>query len=136
MVLQGTEHDFVPRLELAQAPALGHQVDRLSGTAGPDHLATVRRIDKASDCLAGGLEGPCGAAAQSMGGAVNIGVVGPIVVRYGIQHRLRLLGRGGVIQIDQRMAVDLLRQGRKLAAQSGVLLLIHAPLVIVWKSRP
>ncbi len=136
MVLQGAEYDFVPRFELAHSPALGHQVDCLGCAAGPDHPATVRRIDEAGDRLAGGLEGQGGAAAQSMGGAVNIGVVGPIVVRYGIQHRLRLLGCGGVIQIDQRMAVDLLRQGRKLAAQSGVLLLIHAPLVIVWKSRP
>ncbi|MNZ77355.1 hypothetical protein D3C78_958920 [compost metagenome] len=129
MVLQGAEDDFVPRLELAHPPALGHQIDRLGGAAGPDHLMAAGRVDKAGDRLAGCLEGAGGAAAQGMGGAVHIGIVGPIVVSYGVQHRLRLLGGGGVVQIDQRVAVHLLRQGRKLATQLGVLLLIHAPLI-------
>ena len=129
VVLQGAEHYLVSRLKLAHAPALGHQIDRFSSATGPDHLATVRRIDKAGNRLAGGLEGTCGPAAQGMGGAVHVGVVGPIVVRDGIQHHLGFLGSGGVIQIDQRVAVDLLRQGRKLAAQPGVLLLVHASLI-------
>ncbi|MNS69805.1 hypothetical protein D3C72_1031330 [compost metagenome] len=129
VVLQGAEDDLVPYLEFAHAPALGHQIDRLGGAAGPDHLVAAGRIDKAGDRLAGCLEGAGGAAAQGMGGAVYVGVVGPIVVSDGVQHRLRLLGGGGVVQIDQRVAVHLLRQGRKLATQLGVLLLIHAPLI-------
>jgi len=129
VVLQGAEDDLVPRLELAHSPALGHQIDRLGCAAGPDHFPAVRCVDKAGDRFPGCLEGAGGTAAQGMGGAVHIGIVGPIVVSYGIQHRLGFLGGGSVVQIDQRVTVHLLRQGWKLATQLGVLLLIHAPLI-------
>ncbi len=133
VMLQGAEYDFIPRPQLAHPPALGHQIDRLRGAAGPDHLVAARGIDKAGHRLAGIFEGPGGPAAQCVGGTVYVGVVGSIVVIDRIQHRLRFLGGGGVVQIDQRVAVDLLCQGRKLAAQQGVLLLIHAPLILSGK---
>src|SRR5258707_15309059 len=45
---------------------------------------------------------------------MNVGVVVAIVVVHGLQHRQRLLRGSGVVQIDQRLAVDFLEQDGKI----------------------
>ena len=52
-----------------------------------------------------------------MGAAVHIGVHRAVVVLQHVQHRFRFLGGGTVIQIHQRLAVDLLIQDRELRAK-------------------
>ena len=52
-----------------------------------------------------------------MGAAVHIGVHRAVVVLQHVQHRFRFLGGGTVIQIHQRLAVDLLIQDRELCAK-------------------
>jgi hypothetical protein len=36
-----------------------------------------------------------------------------------VEHGLRLLRRGGVVEIDERLAVDLHRQDREVRADAG-----------------
>src|SRR5258707_6962193 len=45
---------------------------------------------------------------------MNVGVVVAIVVVHGLQHRQRLLRGSGVVQIAQRLAVDVLEQDWKI----------------------
>ena len=45
---------------------------------------------------------------------MNVGVARLHGVHHGVDHRARLLGRGGIVEIDERLAIDLLRQDREL----------------------
>ena len=49
-----------------------------------------------------------------MNAAMNIGVVRLVVPGDGIDHSTRLLRGRGIVQIDQRLAVHLLEQDRKI----------------------
>src|SRR5690606_4693728 len=64
----------------------------------------------------GALEGLGGLVAEGMGSAVHIGVVAAVVVADGVDHRQRLLGGGGVVQVHQGVAVDLPLENGKVAA--------------------
>ena len=50
---------------------------------------------------------------------MDIGAIQPISAIDGVQHALRLLRGGGVVQIDQRLAIDLLLQAGELGADGG-----------------
>ena len=51
-----------------------------------------------------------GALAQLVHAAMDVGVIQLVELVHGVQNHLRFLGGGGVIQIDQRLAVDVLIQ--------------------------
>ena len=119
MVLQGREQYLVTGPQVALPPAVGHQVDRFGGAASPDDFAVVAGMEKEAYPLSSRFEGGRGSAAQGVGGAVHIGVVTAIVLIHGLQYRQRLLGGGGIVQIDQRLVVDLLLQGWELGANGG-----------------
>ena len=50
--------------------------------------------------------------------AMHVGVFALVGLRHAIEHLPRLLRRGGVVEIDQRLAVDLQRQRRKIRAHA------------------
>ena len=54
--------------------------------------------------------------AEVMQTAVNVGVFLRIDVLDRVEHRPGLLRRRGIVQIDQRLAVDLARQDREILA--------------------
>ena len=58
-----------------------------------------------------------GAVAQFMDAAMDIGVVVLVVMHERVNDRARLLGGGGVVEIDQRLAVDFLVQNREIRAK-------------------
>ena len=47
---------------------------------------------------------------------MDIGIFLRLALHDGVEHRLGLLRRGGIVEIDQRLAIDLARQDRKVAA--------------------
>ncbi|MCY1203121.1 hypothetical protein D9M72_146200 [compost metagenome] len=116
MVLHRADQDLVARAQTL-AESCRHQVDRLGGAAHEHDFFAPGGVDQVSHCVARGLIGICGALAQGMHAAVDIGVERGIVMRFGIDHALRLLGGGGVVQIDQRLAVDGLAQDREILPQ-------------------
>ena len=117
VVFQRAEDDLVTDFQVAQAPAIRHQVDRFGGAAGPDDLAAVCCVKILGHLLSCLFEAQGGFGTQVMRGTVNVGVGGLVVLCYRINHRVRFLCGGGVVQIGQRLAADLLRQNRKLIAQ-------------------
>src|SRR2546422_3623404 len=50
---------------------------------------------------------------------MHVRVGGPVVVGNGVEHRLRLLGRRGVVEIDQRVSVLPLREQWEVGAEAG-----------------
>ena len=113
MVLHLGDEDFVAGLE-GLANTGGDQIDRLGAAPGPHDLVGGRSIQIAGDGLAGGLEGLGRFIGQGVQAAVDIGIATLHRRRQGVDHRARLLRRGGRVQIDQRLAVHLPRQDREL----------------------
>ncbi len=74
-----------------------------------------RGVEEAPHLLARGLVGVGRARRQRVGGAVDVGVLVLVEMREAVDHRLRLLRRRGVVEPDQRLAVDLLLQDREVA---------------------
>ena len=79
-----------------------------------DDLLGVGRIEEAADGLSRRLVRVGRASAQRMHTAMDVGVLFDVVVHERIEHRLRLLRRRGVVEIDERLAVDALPQDREI----------------------
>ena len=116
MVLQDGEHDLIALVDHQAAKALGHEIDGLGGVAGEDQLILGRRIEKAAHAFAGILEALGCRVGKEMQAAMDIGIFLGVALHDGIKHGLGLLRRGGIVEIDQRLAIDLARQDREVAA--------------------
>ena len=119
VVLLGREHDLVALAEEGVAPGARHQVDRLGGAARPDHLGGIGGAQEAGHLPARALVGVGRPARQLVDAPVHVGVVVPVIVRDRVYDRVGFLGGGGVVQVDQRLAVDVLLQGREVAPRRG-----------------
>ena len=56
---------------------------------------------------------------------MNVGIARLHGVHHGIDHRARLLRRGGIVEINERLAIDLLRQDRKLGPDRFDIVWLH-----------
>ncbi len=112
VVLHVGEQHRVARPEVGAAPRRRHQVDGLGGVLGEHDAGGRRRTDEAGDVGAGRLHlGGC-LLGDQVDAAVHVGVDGLVVGVEGVEHHLRLLGRGGRVEVDDRLAVHLpLQQG-------------------------
>ena len=63
---------------------------------------------------AGFLVGGGGALGELVNAAVDVGAVHLVEAADGVDHRERLLRGSGAIQIDQRLAVDVLLEDREI----------------------
>ncbi|MNX93246.1 hypothetical protein D3C86_1254230 [compost metagenome] len=113
VVLHLGDDDLVARLD-AQADAVGDQIDRLGPALGPDDVLARGRVQEAGDDLARRLERLGRLVRQGVQTPVDVGVAALHRRDQGVDHRTRFLRRGGVVQIDQRLAVHLSRQDREL----------------------
>ncbi len=118
MVLHDREHDLVAGLDALAAERVGHQVDGLGGVAGEDDLFLAGRVEEGAHLLARILVGFGRGIGEIVQPAVHVGVFGGIGVLQAIEHGLRLLRRGGIVEIDERLAVDLQREDRKILADA------------------
>ncbi len=116
VVLHLGQDDDVVLADVGPAPGVGDQVDGLGGVADKDDFARAAGVDEAADLAAGVLVGLGGLFGQGVDAAVDVGVVAPVVVVHGLDDRLGFLGGGGVVQVDQGLAVDLAGQDGKVGA--------------------
>ena len=114
VVLHLSEHDLVAFVQRG-AQARGDEVDRLGPALGEDDLPFAG-VEEARDRPAGRLIGVGGLVGQGMQAAVDVGVGMLHRPGHRLDHRPRLLGAGGAVQIDQRLAVHLARKDRELGA--------------------
>jgi hypothetical protein len=107
VVLEPGDQHLVARREAWPHEAPGYQVDRLGGAAGEDHLAG-RDADEARHRRPRPLVGRGRPLAEGVDAAVDVRRVALVEAGHRLDHRPGLLGRGRVVQVDQRVPVDLL----------------------------
>ena len=118
MMLQQRDDDLVPFADELQPEAGGHQIEGFRGVAREDDLVHRAGVEKAADGLPRRLEAVGGQVRQKMQAPVDIGIFLGIGTRHRIDHHLRLLGRGAIVQIDQRLAVHLSREDGEIGADA------------------
>ncbi len=116
VVLHLRDEDLVPLAQPGAAPALGDQIDGLGRPAHEDDFARAGGVEEALDLTARSFVGLGGAHAQLVHAAVDVGAIPPVEMVHRTQHRLGLLGRRSVVEVDQRMAVDFLAQAGEVRA--------------------
>ena len=79
-------------------------------------LILGRRIEEAAHAFAGILEALGCRVGEKMQAAMDVGIFLGVALHDGIEHGLWLLRRGGVVEIDQGLAIDLAREDGKVAA--------------------
>ncbi len=108
---------LVALLEVLHPPAVCHEVDGLASIARVHHLAVVCGVDEGGDLLAGLLVGRGGKSGEVVHASVHVGIVAFVVVVHRIEHHRGLLRGGGVVEVDQVLAIHLLVQNREVLAQ-------------------
>ncbi len=116
VMFQAGDDDFVARFDVVAAPALRDQVDAFGGSANEDDLFGGARVEEPLHLGARLFVGLRGALAKLMHAAVDVGAIHFVELDDGVDDGARLLRGGGVIEIDERLAVDgLLEDGEILA---------------------
>jgi len=119
MVLHDREHDLVARLHMLTPERVGDEVDRLGGVAGEDDLLGPPCIDEGPHLLARALIGLGRGIGEKMQAAMHVGIFRGVGLVDAVEHHLRLLRRGRIVEIDERLAVDLHGEDRKILAHAG-----------------
>ncbi|VGP61192.1 hypothetical protein SB00610_02937 [Klebsiella quasipneumoniae subsp. similipneumoniae] len=116
VVLHLADDDVIPSADVGISPAVGHQVDALGGAAHEYQLLRRSGVKESGRLLAHRFHPRGGFRAEGMDPTMHRRVAVTIEFRFGADHRLRFLGAGGAVKIDQRLAVDLPAQYRKIGA--------------------
>ena len=112
VVLHDGDDHFVAGLEQQLGQAVGGQVQALAGVAGEDDLTGAFRVDELGNGLAGGLIALRGPLGQVVDAPEGVGVVVAVKLTHGVQNSVRLLGGGGVVQVDHGVVAE---EGKVLA---------------------
>jgi hypothetical protein len=96
---------------------VGHQVDALGGSADEDQLVRFRDAQALLEVGPGPIVGIRRLATEVVYAAVNIGVLVGEKARQGLDDAARLLGRGAVVEIDERIAINLARENGEIGAE-------------------
>ncbi len=115
VVLHLGEHDRVAARDVAAAPRVGDEVDRLGGVAGEDDLVAVGGVDEPGHGGASRLERRRRPLADLVDPAMDVGRVLAVVAVERVDDDLGLLARRGRIEEDQRLAVNLRLEHREVA---------------------
>src|SRR5579862_2655888 len=101
---------------MATSVALGHQVDGFRGAAHEDDLALVAGVHKLLHSAPRRFMLFGGVLRKIVNTAMDIGIAALVIMRDSVNDRARLLRSCCVVEIHERMSVDLLLQDRKIAA--------------------
>ena len=104
-----------PAERLVAAPRVGDEVEGLGRVADEDHLAPVG-AEVGRDRRAGVLVERRSPPRRACDAAVDVGVVLAPVAIQRLDHRERLLCGGAVVEVGERLAVDLPSEDRELGA--------------------
>ena len=116
VVLQLGQDDGVGAPDVAAAPGVGDQVDRLGGVAGEDDLARARRADEVGDLRAGRLVGRGRLLGDGVDAAVDVGRIAAVVVVDRVDHLPRLLAGGGRVEVGEGPTPEVALEDREVGA--------------------
>ena len=106
--------NFVAWPETLFPERLGDYVYAVGGTASEDDLVVIGGVEQALHLGAGTFVVLSGVLAEGVDTTVDVGVFGGVVAHQLVDYRLGLLGGGAVVEVDQRLAIDLLLQDREV----------------------
>ena len=112
------DEDRIAGSEAWQGEAVGDQVGRLGRARGEDDLVARGRIDETRQLVAGRLVGIGRLGAERVHRARHVGIAGPVEAIGRLDHGQGLLRGIGVVEVDQRLAMDLARQQREIGADA------------------
>ena len=115
MVFHDGKNHLVPLLEKCTPIGCGHKIYSLSGTTCENHLVSRRSIDKFLHASPRTLLKLGSLHRKRMDSAMDISLSGGVAANHRINHTVRGLRCGCVIQINQLMSVNL-------TLQNGILL--------------
>ncbi len=118
VVLHLGQDDLVAARDIAAAPRVRDEVDRLGGVPREHDLVAVGRVDEPGRLDPRRLVRRRRLLADRVDPAVDVGVVLAVEVGDRIDHDARLLARRRGVEVDQRMAVDHLLEDREVAPES------------------
>ena len=93
------------------------EIDAFGRAARENDFVGAFGVDEFRGAGARGFKRVRRAVAQLVDAAMDIGVVVLVIMHQRVNHRARFLRRGGVVEINQRLAVDLLIEDRKILSQ-------------------
>ena len=117
VVLEIGDHHLIALADIAPAPGTRHEIDRFGRAASPDDGVIRRSVEETAHLLARGLEGVGRARRERVRCAMHVGILARIEIGDAVDHGLRLLRGRGVVEPDQRLAVDIFLQDREVAAE-------------------
>ena len=88
-----------------------------SSAAGENNFLGAACIEEFGGALSGGFEAGGMLIAQFVNTAMDIGIIALVVIIQRLDDRAGFLGRGGVVEINQRLSMDLLVQDGKVCAK-------------------
>ena len=108
--------DHMRRRSVPSAARLDDRIDGFGRRLGEDDFVDRRCVQKTAHLFSRGFISRGRRIGQEMQSPVDVGIFVFIGVRDRIDHRVRLLGRSAIVQIDERLAVHLTVQDRKVGA--------------------
>ena len=118
VVLHGGDDDFVALAHECFAKRLGDEVDALGGAAREDYLIGAACPDEGAHGLACGFVHLGGLLREEVHAAVDVGVGRIVFVHHRLDYLPGLLRRGGVVEVDERAAIDGLGEYGEVFPQS------------------
>ena len=101
VVLQHTQYDFIPSLDVFRPPRVRHEIDRLARISREHYFSIRLCVDKGGNLPSRQLIRIRRLTTQIMHPSMNVRVVILIIEHVSVHDLIRLLGRRRVIQIHQ-----------------------------------
>src|SRR5579863_8697364 len=114
VMLHHAQHNLVAGADVREAKARRNEIDRLGRRSRENDLLVRSRVDKPPHGLSGGLICLSRRIGEIMQAPMHVRILVLISVRQPVDDLLRLLGRGRVVQIRERLAIGSLREDRKV----------------------
>ena len=116
VMLHGGDEHFVAGVNVGAAVGLRHEVDGFRGAANKDDVARIGSVEERLHRPARPFVLFRRMFGKEMHATVDVGVVPLVVPTDRINDHLRLLGRGCIVQVNQRPAANPLAEDRKVTA--------------------
>ena len=132
VMLHHRQENLIARLHAGHGPAVGDHVDALGGAGIQNDLILIGNAEKPRNRAAHGFVFFGRQIAEVMQPAMHIGIFVAIGGCDGINYHLRLLRRGPIIKVNQRLAIHFSCKNRKVGAN---FLYIEHLMPLPWRRR-
>lgn len=114
MMLHRTDDDFIISMNESFSKSESEEVDAFCGTSREENLGRGTSIDKGSYSFSTGLMQFGGLLGKEMHASVDIGIDIIIFIDHRLNHLFGLLGCGTIVEINERMVIDLSTEDGKI----------------------